>query len=286
MKITNKIIAGVLVFVAVFLALIFFKGNQKLAYEQDVRNFLYSLNYSALPDLVRPGTYISLDFDNEFWRLNNIFAYTKKGELVNVESKTGVCTELCQATYEFVEPLFGDDYEVSFLKGNENVFFSAEAGVGPTHYVVKVKPKGNFWQSQKSLLIDPSYKIYDYLEDVEGYTFSEEMDSIDVFGDYSQDITMPVGVNYPLLFLEDKEYMLSLAVKKVDDSYNKDNYGLVVFATKKGLLKSSPLIVFMIRDGEFSASKDGALIKDILDISTARKLIDTVFSLFKNISFE
>ncbi len=281
----KRLIVISLCLAVIIFAAIFIQIRSGLPYEEEIRMFLDSLEYSALEDLSGKDAYITLDFENELWTLNNIFSYDTDGKLANTRTRRGVCTELCQATYEFIKKLFGDEYRISFLKGNENIFFSSEGGVGPTHYVIKVTPPDSFWGKRESLIIDPSYKIYDYLGKVQGYTFSEEMDSIDVFRNKARNITLPVGINYPLLLLEEKDYMLSLVAKKVDGKFNEENYSLVVFATKKALSESTPLILFVVRNGEFTAVKDDELIKQILDIQTARNLIDTVFSLFDKLPF-
>jgi hypothetical protein len=289
MKIKNKIwvIARVLIFslLTAFLFWLLTKPNKNLPYEQKIEQFLNSLQYSALNNFNRDDFYIQLDFKHGLWVMKNIFSYDQQGELINHQTRNGTCAELSQVTYNVVKPLFKNDYRIIFLKGNEETFFSADAGIGPTHYIIKIIPKKDSQNKSKVLAIDPSYKVYNYFSELKGYTFSEEMNHLDLFTGQSKDLTMKVGVSYPLLLLEESDCILSLAVKKVHDKYNQDNFALTIFANKKNDEISEGLFALMMREGDFFAVKNEDLISKILDENTKKKLSGMLLSLFKKISF-
>lgn len=253
--------------------------------EEKIRQFLTSLHYSALDNLKRDNFYIELKFQQGVWIMRNIFLYDQSGKLANKISRSGTCAGLSQLTYDFIKPLLEDDYKISFLKGNEDLFFRGGVDAGATHYVINISPKDASLPDQRKFIIDPSYKTYKPLSKLKGYTFSQEMKSIDLFEDNSRDLAMKVGMSYPLLLLEDKKWILSLAVKKVDGQYDKNNFALAVFANKKESEVSDLLFTLMLREGEFFAYQNKERVKKILSKKITENLSQIILSLFKKISF-
>ncbi len=256
-----------------------------LPHEEAVRRFLDTLNYSSLEDLSREDVFISLDFEKDRWTLNNIFSYDENGDLSNIKTRSGVCTQLCQVTCEFIKPLFQRDYDITFLAGNENIFFGSRSDIGPTHYVVKISPKGNLSKIKKVLAIDPSYKKYDYLDNFQDYQFEYELSSIYMFDDQIKDITIPVKACYPMALTKRGNYLLCLTVEKINNKYDENNFALTVRAVEKRSFIGTCLLAIMKDDGELVVFKDERYIKTILDERPARKILERTLHLFKNVSF-
>lgn len=260
-------------------------NQQNLPEEKKIMQFLSSLDYSALEDIKRDDFYIELNFKYDVWIMRNLFSYDQSGKLVNGISRSGTCAELSQVTHDFIKPLLEENYKISFLKGNEDLFFPGGADAEATHYVVKISPKEPDLSNQTEFIIDPSYGIYKPLSKLKGYTFSQEMESIDLFEGNSKDLAMKVGMSYPLLLLDDKQLILSLAVKKVDDQYDRNNFALAVFANKKGGKNVDLLFMLMLRGGDTFAYKNEELVEKILSKKNAENILKIFLPLFKKISF-
>lgn len=274
------VILGISIITVVF----FFLNNSRrnLPHREKVESFLNSLNYSALENLSRDDFSIKLDFEYGIWTMKNIFSYDEKGKLANIESRSGMCAELSQVTYEFIKPLFEDSHRIVFLRGNEESFFSAGSEAGATHYLIKLLPKDDDGSS-KALAIDPSFGIYDYVNQLEGYAFVAKMPAIDLFADGSRDLTLWADTSYPILFLKDAGYMLSLAARRVDDKYDENNFALVISAVKEGGETGEPLFALMMRGGEFFAFKNREFVQKILDGQAAERISNILLSLFEGL---
>lgn len=287
MRKKKRIVYATLVLLVVFFSLaaylIFpFSQPQELPHQEEVKEILASLRYSALEDMAREDFGISLFFEHGAWVLENIFAYDAGGLLVNHQTKTGTCVHLCQITHELIRPLFEKDYQILFVKGNDDSFFDAEAGAGPTHYLLKLRPKDS---GKKALVLDPSYGLYDYKKNFADYYFAKTMEAIDLLAEDATNLALEVDTAYPLLLLNRGSQMLALSVRRVDGKYDSDNFALAVTLTKRHGEVGYPLFVFVMRGGEFLALRDEELIEARLNKKKYQEVSGLVFDLWQRIVF-
>lgn len=257
--------------------------EKSLPRQKEINQFLDKLEYSVLEDVSRPDFYLKLNFDFKVWKLKNLFSYLDDGRLLNHKSLSGTCKQLTQVTYDFVKPWLEEDYEIIFAKGYEEKFFRDEAGAEPSHYFLKLIPRK---EGGKSLIIDPTYRIYAYREEVKGHLIVQESNYLHPFLAKERDLILPTDVNYPLLFLAKKGQMFSLLVRKIETKYDQNNHAVGIFFHKQYQVVSQPLFVLMVQEGELLGFKNQDLIAKIDNREVTDKLSNLVLSLFENRRFD
>ncbi len=256
-------------------------AQKGLPHEKEVREFLSTLRYSAIDDLLRENVSISLDFSKQQWTLKNIFAYDSEGKLLNHKMRSGVCTQLSEVTYDFTKSLFGQDYRVSFLSAYEGSFFPAQGNIGPTHYLIKATPKNG----SQAIFIDPSYKKFGHEGEFRDYKFLNELSSLSAFDRKETGITLPVSHNYPIILSKDGNWILSMVAAKINENFNKDNFAILVRAVKKYEPSGkAACLVFIRKEGKEELYTNKELTTKILGEAMAEKFLSRMLSLFKNIS--
>jgi len=237
-------------------------NSDKLPLEEEITRFLNTLTYSSLDDLGRDETRISLNFANNTWTINNIFAYDEVGKIVNQGTRSGVCTQLSQITFGYLQSLLGEYYDIVFLQANEARFFSSSDNAGTTHFLLKATPKSNTKKLGKPLIVDPTFKVYNYIDRIENLEFSKDLANFSVFKNKTTDMSMFIDMQYPLTFSKDKKHLLSLVIKRVNNRYNKDNFALLIYATKEYSIRGHCIFGLINNNGKLEAFKlDPMLIK-------------------------
>ncbi|MFC1753359.1 hypothetical protein ACFL96_08205 [Thermoproteota archaeon] len=277
----KRITTAIVFFIIVTAFLFFFKAKaEKLPHKKEVVAFLDSLTYSALDNLLKEDVRISVDTKNGSWTLHNIFSYDKDGEIVNFKTRSGACVELSRIAYKFAKGLFGKDYRVTYLAAIESRFFPLDAGGGMTHYLIKITP----FESGRALFIDPSYRAYDFLDNVKDYDIKDETSTIPVFDRGIRDVSLYVDTGYPLYLSQDSTHIFSIAVKRVSGKLDQDNYAILISATEQysGARIKNFLIVAK-QDGKVDAFRDMDMIGSLIDAKTAKVFIERIVSLFENL---
>ena len=210
--------------------------NTSLPYYKEIREIISPLQYSGLPDLLRPTVTLSIDFNRKEWTLHNLHQYDANGDILLDEGRYGLCGELSTFVSKAIKPLLKDRYDIKYIKAAESGYFLEPYA---THIVLMISDKIN----KDAFFLDPSFHKYGKKEDFEDCLFYNEIDLPSILNNKSKDIFFPVDYGMPLLIR--KNTLLYFTVESVDGNLDKNNFLLAVTATQR--YKYSGRYVFSIR---------------------------------------
>lgn len=210
-------------------------------YHKEIEKIIEPLRYSGVKRFLDPSVCISLDFENETWRLHNIHKFDNKGQIILDESRYGICGELAVYAYQKIRPIFGDRYKISFLGSAESGFFNS---VRASHVVLRIVEPS--FLSPTVYILDPSFRRYGRIDEFEDYIFLEVIDPRYMLDTAKTDEVFPVGNTSPLLIR--KKSLMQIVVERNGDKFDKNNFVLALTATKKH--KFAGRYVFALRKNE------------------------------------
>lgn len=231
--------------------------SQDLPYFDDVTRIMAPLQYSGLENLLDDDSRLSVDFERKTWTLHNVYDFDGHGNVILAGGNSGLCSKLSRYVYGEIKPLFSaEHFEIVFAKVKERDFFFTPQA---THIVILVFDK----ESQKKYLIDPSFKRYVVMEDLEQYVFFDyEKPEVFMPSNMSPDKFFYVNSASPLLIRND--HLLLFSVEEVDGKIDNKNFILSISAIKRRGEKSDYILGMRSINGTFQSYGNEQLALDLL----------------------
>jgi len=248
-------------------------------YPEKVHAIIEKLKYSGIEMFVRDDVTLNLDFKNNLWTLNNLHRFDQAGNLILENGTNGTCGELAAYAYEKIKPLFGDRYEIKFVKSAQSGFFLSSRD---SHITLYIKEKSSNPSSEKVFIIDPSFHRYGHISEFEDYLFTDSMESLPFIEKKETSADIQIHSALPLFIGGD--YLLGFAVERNNGVFDKQNFILALILTKK--YKFSGRYLFAIRNNNGKAEKfeNRMLIKHVLSKKEYEGLVAKIMLFFKELT--
>jgi len=250
--------------------------ERKAPYSKEIKKILKPLKYSGFYTLVRPEVRISLDFDKRTWRLHNIHRFDKEGNVILEKGRCGVCGDLAAYTYSKIQPLFGDQYEISFVRAAESGYFLTPQS---SHIILEIVKPSIF--GQKEYILDPSFHKYGKKENFEEYLFSEKAMFLSFMALKEKDEIFDIGQLTPILIK--KGFLIGLIIDGIDGKFDKDNFILAITATRRFKYAGRYILALRIRNGQEEFFENKSLRVALLNTKEYEQLRERIEFLFSNL---
>lgn len=245
-------------------------------YYNEVMQITNPLVYSGLQSLVDPAVTLSLDFKNDLWYLKNVHRFDSHGDIILDANRYGLCGELAAYVFRKVQPLFKNNYKISFARVAESGFFlNPEA----THVVLLITEQKATYPT--TYIIDPSFHRYGNLEDYDDYLIFETTDTLVFLESKLPDVFFKVGHGTPVLI--ENDFLVSLAIEKSEDRFDKNNFTLALLATQRYKYSGRYLLALRNDSGKTEIFENKPLIKQILNEQEYELLRKQLFKWFEEI---
>ena len=241
-------------------------------YYKKVMEIIKPLRYSGYPDLIKEDVRIEVDFIKRKWYLRNIHKFDKNGNIILTEGRYGLCGELAAYTYQRIKPIFGNEYDIKFVKAAVSGYFIQPRA---SHVVLKITERS--FLLPKSYIIDPSFNIYagsNSYSFVDSYIFLSEDSSSQMLDNRDSDRILDIGQSTPI-FIK-KEFIVQVGVNDVAGVFNRDNFSIMLLATKRNKFVGRSLFVMRKYKGEKSIVKNEFLGNLILGSGNYAELCQTI----------
>lgn len=251
----------------------------KAPHAQTISNIIKPLRYTGINDLMNPKVYLSLNFKDRKWALNNIHNFDSSGKIVLHEGKYGLCGDLASYTYEQVKNLYDQKYKIDFMKVGEAGYFHSNNG---SHIILRVIDTSlPQYHPDRMYFIDPSLRRYGNRDLFDQYTMIERYEPKEYLGSVNRDNVFDVGKGPPILITRD--YMLSFNIRSVNGIFDRDNYRIALFAARKyGYLRP---ILFLIekKEGKVTMTDSTHPITSEIDMQKVRQFKDRLIRLHQDL---
>lgn len=238
-----------------------------------IMELIRPLRYSGFQTLIRPDVELQLDFQKMAWRIHNMHHFDAQGNVLLAESRYGLCGELAASIIDKVKLILGDAYMVRFARVCESGYFLNPQA---SHIMLIITTREV--PGKKTYILDPSFQRYEAEEDAEEYLFFEVNDKLTFVQNRNSDEAFNVEQGTPILI--HKDFLISLGVEKSDGNFDKNNFSIVLNATKR--YKYSGRCIFALRNNNGKAEffEDKTLAGEILDQQEYRLLRDKLIRSF------
>jgi hypothetical protein len=249
--------------------------DMRAPFAKQIKAIISPLRYSGIDRLMHSDVTIELDFANKTWTLKNVHRYDAEGNVIIGDNRYGLCGELAAYTGRKVAPLFGNDYEIEYVRSEQAGFFLSPQA---SHMVVRVTKK-TF--PKDIYIIDPSFHRYGTLEDFEDYLFYEASEELPIFRDKIPDEMYRVGTCSPLIIK--KQYLLALLVEPLGGKFDEDNFVLALTATKRYHFAGRYVCALRMNHGEAEQFENKQFIGTLLKPEEYEILRDKMAKFFDSI---
>ena len=203
----------------------------------EVRQLMNGLEYKGLPMLLRKEVSLGLDFQNQTWTLQNLHRFDKDGNLILEGGKYGACGELAAEVYRRIQPIFGPEYQIEFVRAAQAGYFLSPQA---SHTLLRITRDSDVY------ILDPSFRRYGPIREFEDYLFFESYRELPFIQYRDPDLKMPVQNSTPLMI--EKNYLLSFVVEGVQGRYDENNYTAALTLTRKN--NYAGRIIFALRKNQ------------------------------------
>jgi len=248
-------------------------------YSEKVHAIIKNLKYSGIEMFVRDDVTLNLDFANKLWSLNNLHRFDQSGNLILENGTNGTCGELAAYAYEKVKPLFGDRYEIKFVKSAQSGFFLSSRD---SHITLYIKEKDTDPLSEKVFIIDPSFHRYGHISEFEDYLFTDSMASLPFID--KQETSADIQIHSALPLFIGGDYLLGFAVESNDGVFDKKNFILALILTKKYKFSGRYLFAIRNNNGKVEKFENKMLIKHVLNEKEYEGLVAKIIFFFKELT--
>lgn len=237
----------------------------ELPYYIRVKEAVSQLEYSGLPALVDPNVTLSIDFEQRQWTLHNLHKFDAEGNVLLDQGRYGLCGELAAYTYRKIQPLFGDEYIIRFVRAAEAGFFLRPLSSHTVLVMINKKTSERFF-------LDPSFRRYGREADFKEYMFYEVVDPQTHFSVLKPDVVFPIDAGTPVL-IRDK-FILYLTTESVEGRFDKENFILALTANKRYEFAGRYVFALRVQDGKPRRFKNEMLLSRFLSQEESRNLLD------------
>lgn len=245
-----------------------------------VREIMKGLDYSGLPMFLKKEVTLSLDFAKRQWTLQNIHRFDKDGNLILEGGKSGACGELAARTQQLIQPLFGNDYQIKYVRAAQSGFFLSPQA---SHIVLKITPKAEPANGiPQAFILDPSARRYGPTEQFEDYLFFESMPELPFVKYQHPDISFPVQESIPLLI--ENNYLFSFVVEaRTNGAFDEKNFIIALTLTKRYHFAGRYVFALRMNNGEMEILENKSAAGRLLDEKTYQAMREKLLFLFSNV---
>jgi len=243
-------------------------------YSKEIKKIIKPLRYSGLPDLMRPEVSISLDFKNKLWHLHNIHRFDKKGNVILIDNRFGLCGDLAAYTYDKVTSLLGKHYVVEIVRVMESGYFLTPQA---SHMVLSIRA----CDSKDEYILDPSFRRHGHIKNFEDYLFFDRMEVLPFVVKKHLDETFPVGGATPILIK--RGFLLGLTVEGQNGKFDKNNFVISIGANRRHRYAGRYVFAIRKNEGQTEILEDKSLISALLRPGEYTQLRERIIELFSRL---
>lgn len=251
--------------------------DKKAPFHKEIEKILKPLKYSGLKRLLRPDVWVSIDFNRRTWTLHGVHRYDQEGRVLLEEGRYGICQELAVHTYEQIQTLFKDQYDIRFIPVAEAGFFPYPYGSHTGICIVQRKLFGD-----KVYFLDPTYHRYGDIASFNDYCFNgSSARYLTLQTEHNTDETQVVNSITPLVIREN--YLIGLSVEVVGDRFDKNNFVISILATRKYRYSGRHIYALKMAGGRYYEIEDEGMARLLLQDIEYDQLRDKVKKMFERI---
>jgi hypothetical protein len=248
-------------------------------YAEEVYAVIKNLKYSGIEMLERDDVTLSLDFVNKVWTLHNLHRFDQSGDIILENGTNGTCGELAAYTYKRIKPIFGDKYEIKFVRSAQSGFFLSEQA---SHIALYITQKGANPRRNKVYIIDPSFHRYGHISEFEDYLFTEFLDTLPFLEKKETDVDREIHSAIPLFLGGD--YLLGFAVESNEGKFDRQNFILCLILTKKYNFSGRYLFAIRNNNGAVEKFENKVLAKQVLNEEEYKGLVDKILLFYRELT--
>lgn len=228
-----------------------------------VEKVIQPLRYSGYEDLIQPDVSLDMDFKEGLWVLRNIRQFDEQGNLILDRGRYGICGDLAAYTYRQILPHFPPEkYRIQFAKVTESSFFQEDTG--SFHYILRIVDleagRADEDEYRKVYLLDPALRRYGPPEYFDSYKLLALVPPKDFLNQLDRAYYSRVDMGPPILI--NRNVIASLFVVREGGKFDRDNYAVVLAATRRYHFARKDLFVIRKRDGKLTMEeKDNRIIQ-------------------------
>ena len=227
----------------------------QLPYYDEIMKIINSIEYSAFETITKPEVDLRVDFNKKTWTLLNIHQYDAQGGIVLEQGRYGLCAELSTYTYQKLQTFLPKQYDIKFAAATESGFFPTYES---NHIVLVMHDQS----AQNTYLIDPSFHRYGDIRDFYEYKVFGFQDALKFIKDQSHYISFFTDQAMPLFIKEG--LLVSFSVTSVDGRFDKNNFLLVVSASRHNTEDMVNIIVIGRYDGQMESFEGKEAVEELL----------------------